>query len=83
MIKWKRHTRAVDVPEDYVEQMQSEKRIINNNGKVVWEVVDRKANHFWDCEVMGLLPALAWRLTGKLGDTTEAANEAGSEAPTA
>jgi len=32
---------------------------------------------------MGLLPALAWRLTGKLGDTTEAANEAGSEAPTA
>ena len=83
MIKWKRHTRAADVPEDYVEQMQSEKRIINNNGKVVWEVVDRKANHFWDCEVMGLLPALAWRLTGKLGDTTEAANEAGSEAPTA
>jgi len=83
MIKWKRHTRAMDTPEEYAAQMQSERRVITDNGKVIWEAIERNKNHFWDCEVIGMLPALAWRLTGKLGDTTEAANEAGSEAPTA
>ena len=53
--------------------MQSEKRIITPGGRPIWEPVTQgKANHFWDCEVIGMLPALAWRLTGRAEQMVEA-----------
>ena len=48
--------------------MKSEKRTIATNGKPFWEQIGSKDNHFWDCEVICILPALAWRLTGKPDD---------------
>ena len=60
-----RHHRPKDAPEAYTEQMQSEKRTISQSGKPIWEQIGDMDNHFWDCEVLCILPALAWRLTGK------------------
>jgi hypothetical protein len=65
MIKKSRLTRAADVPEEYIVQMQSERRTVSSSGKPIWEQIGSRGNHFWDCEVIGMLPALAWRLTGK------------------
>lgn len=67
LIRKGRHTYPEDVPEEYIKQMQSEKREVNG-GKPVWEQIDRRANHFWDCEVIITLPAMAWRLIGKATD---------------
>jgi hypothetical protein len=62
LIRQGKHTRADDAPEAYLQQMQSEKRTITNNGKPIWEQIASRDNHFWDCEVMQMLPALGWRL---------------------
>jgi len=65
LIRKGKHTRASDVPEEYVVQMQSERRTLSSGGKPIWEQINDRANHFWDCEVIGVLPAMAWRLTGR------------------
>jgi hypothetical protein len=87
LIRRGRHTRPVDVPDEYVQQMQSERRTVLGNGKAIWERAAvhqsknrsdlglvRKQNHFWDCEVIGLVPALGWKLTGAvlIDDAVEA-----------
>jgi hypothetical protein len=77
LIRRGRHTRPVDVPDEYIQQMQSERRVVSANGRAVWEPVAvhksknrsdlglvKNQNHFWDCEVIGLVPALGWKLTG-------------------
>lgn len=68
LIKRGKHMIPKDVSDDYREQMKSEKRTIATNGKPFWEQIGSKDNHFWDCEVICILPALAWRLTGKPDD---------------
>lgn len=65
LIRRGKHARADDVPEEYLAQMQAERRTIGQGGKPLWEQIGSRANHFWDCEVMGLIPALGWKLTGK------------------
>jgi hypothetical protein len=62
------------MPDEYVAQMQSEKRTVGQGGKPLWEVISDRPNHFWDCEVMGLVPALGWKLTGRgeIGENPEA-----------
>jgi hypothetical protein len=45
--------------------MQSERRTVAAGGKPIWEQIDSRANHLWDCEVILMLPAMAWKLTGK------------------
>ena len=66
LIRKGRHTKADDAPSEYVSQMQSEKRIITPGGRPLWEpIAQGRANHFWDCEVINLLPAIAWKLTGR------------------
>jgi len=65
LIRLGRHTKADDAPSEYLAQMVSEKRVITPGGRPLWEQIADRANHFWDCEVIGMLPALAWRLTGK------------------
>jgi len=65
LIRRGKHTRPVDVPEEYTAQMISERRTVSNSGKPIWEQIADRANHFWDCEVICMLPAIAWRLTGK------------------
>jgi hypothetical protein len=68
LIKRGKHMIPRDVSEEYKEQMKSEKRTISTNGKPLWEQIAQRDNHFWDCEVICILPALAWRLTGKVDD---------------
>ena len=75
-----RHTRPDDVPEEYLAQMQAEKRTISAGGKPIWEQIGGRANHFWDCEVMGLIPALGWKLTGK-ATIAESSDEPQGETP--
>ena len=87
LIRRGRHTRPVDVPDEYIQQMQSERRTVLGNGKAIWERAAvhqsknrsdlglvRKQNHFWDCEVIGLIPALGWKITGAvlIDDAVEA-----------
>ena len=74
-----RHTRPDDVPEEYLAQMQAEKRTVGAGGKPIWEQIGGRANHFWDCEVMGLIPALGWKLTGK-APIAESADEPQADA---
>jgi hypothetical protein len=68
LIKRGKHMIPKDVSDEYRDQMKSEKRTIATNGKPFWEQIGSKDNHFWDCEVICILPALAWRLTGKPDD---------------
>jgi hypothetical protein len=80
LIRKGRHTRAADVPDDYLAQMQSEKRNVHN-GKPIWEpIAEGRANHLFDCEVIGILPALAWRLVGSASSLVE--GEEATEKPT-
>ena len=65
LIRRGRHTRPDDVLDEYLKQMQSERRTVAAGGKPVWEQIDSRANHLWDCEVILMLPAMAWKLTGK------------------
>lgn len=74
-----RHTRPSDAPLEYIQQMQSEHRTISASGKPIWEQIADRANHFWDCEVIGMLPALAWRLTGRTEANEETTEEVKSE----
>ena len=67
LIKRGKHMIPKDVSDEYKDQMKSEKRTIGTNGKPFWEAI-AKDNHFWDCEVILTLPALAWKLTGRVDD---------------
>jgi hypothetical protein len=74
LIKRGRHMIPKDVSDEYKDQMKSEKRTVGTNGKPFWESI-AKDNHFWDCEVILILPALAWKLTGRAEDVLEAKTE--------
>ena len=74
LIKRGKHMIPKDVSDEYKEQMKSEKRTIGTNGKPFWDPI-AKDNHFWDCEVICILPALAWRLTGRAEEAVESKPE--------
>lgn len=59
------HTYAEDVGDEYRRQMQSEHRTRNQNGQAIWVNIGERANHLWDCEVMGMVPAFMARLIGR------------------
>lgn len=80
LIRKGKHTRAEDVPEEYLAQMQSEKRTVSAGGKPIWEQIADRANHFWDCETIGMLPAIAWKLTGR-ADQMVSGDEPTKESP--
>ena len=62
LIRQGSHTRADNVPDEYLQQMTAERRTVSQNGRAIWEQIASRDNHFWDCEVMQMLPALGWRL---------------------
>lgn len=70
LIRKGKHTKADDAPAEYIAQMTAERRVISSGGKPLWEQIADRANHFFDCEVICLLPALAWKLTGKIEHLT-------------
>lgn len=59
------HQFPLDAGEDYSKQMTSERRIIANNGQPLWRPPAKRPNHLWDCEVLLMLPALAFGLAGE------------------
>ena len=61
-----KHTCPADAGGDYFEQMESEARVLNPNGKPEWKRIGKRDNHFWDCEVMQLIPANAFALLGSI-----------------
>jgi hypothetical protein len=44
--------------------MESEARVMGNNGKPEWRRIGKRANHLWDCEVMQLVSAAAFGFLG-------------------
>lgn len=71
LIRRGKHHIPKDIAQEYKDQMRSERRVIGTNGKPFWEQVGRMDNHFWDCETILMLPAIAWKLTGKPDDIIE------------
>jgi phage terminase large subunit GpA-like protein len=60
--KLQKHTIPPDVGKEYLVQMESEVRVLNENGKPEWRRIGKRNNHLWDCEVMQLVPAMAFGL---------------------
>jgi hypothetical protein len=59
------HTYAQDAGDEYRKMMQSEHRTRTEAGKPIWVQIGDRPNHIWDCETIGILPALMARLVGK------------------
>jgi phage terminase large subunit GpA-like protein len=59
-----KHTVPANVGQDYIDQMESEVRIMTTTGKPEWRRIGKRHNHLWDCEVMQLVPAAAFGLMG-------------------
>lgn len=59
------HSYAVDATEEYEKQMNSEARQKTASGKPEWRLIGTRANHLWDCEVLGLIPATLLKLIGR------------------
>jgi phage terminase large subunit GpA-like protein len=59
------HTYPEDAGDEYRKQMQSEHRTRTETGKAIWVQVGERANHYWDCEVGGVLFALMAKLLGR------------------
>lgn len=55
-------TAPADCGQDYLDQMESEIRKKNLDGKPEWKRIGKRANHLFDCEVMQLVPAMAFGL---------------------
>jgi phage terminase large subunit GpA-like protein len=58
----KKHTIPNDINKEYLEQMESEVRVMNQAGKPEWKRIGKRDNHLWDCEVMQMVPAMAFGL---------------------
>jgi hypothetical protein len=71
-----KHTVPQDVGQDYLDQMESEVRVMANTGKPEWRRIGKRANHLFDCEVMQLVPTLAF---GLLNVTPRAVEEPKAE----
>jgi phage terminase large subunit GpA-like protein len=59
------HTYPEDAGDEYRKQMQSEHRTRTETGRPIWVQIGERANHLWDCEVIGMLPALMAKLVGR------------------
>lgn len=59
------HTYPQDAGDEYRKQMQSEHRSRTEAGKPIWLQIGDRPNHLWDCEVIGILPALMAKLVGR------------------
>lgn len=63
--KAKMHSYPVDAGEEYERQMTSEIRTKSSAGKPEWRVVGNRANHLWDCEVIGLIAPTMLKIIGR------------------
>jgi phage terminase large subunit GpA-like protein len=53
-----------DIDEDYLAQMESERRI-KKGGKWMWERIGSRANHLFDCESMQIAAATMLKIVGR------------------
>jgi hypothetical protein len=53
-----------DVPEDYLQQMESEHRV-KDKGKWAWIQIGSRPNHYFDCEAMQTAAATMLKLIGR------------------
>lgn len=65
-----------DVPEFYLQQMESEQRIRKNN-KWIWEQIGNRPNHLFDCEVIQVVAAVMLKMVGR--ESVEACKSAAME----
>lgn len=60
------HEIPINVNQDYLDQMESERRIIDEkSGKPIWAQIGRRPNHYWDCEAMQVVFATMLKVVGK------------------
>ena len=74
-----KHTIPDDAGADYLKQMDSELRVMGDKGKPEWRRIGKRDNHLWDCEVMQLVPAMAFNLLGQVVRPTTGQEEAPPE----
>lgn len=53
-----------DVPQDYLDMLDSERRVFER-GKWVWKQIQNRPNHFFDCEAMQVCAATMLKLVGR------------------
>jgi phage terminase large subunit GpA-like protein len=53
-----------DIDEDYLAQMESERRV-KKGDKWVWEQIGSRPNHYWDCESMQIAAATMLKIVGR------------------
>lgn len=60
------HTYPIDAGDDYEKQMSSEIRTRSSSTKrPEWRILGSRANHYWDCEVMGMIIPTLLRIIGR------------------
>jgi hypothetical protein len=53
-----------DAPEEYLKQMDSERRV-KKGSQWTWEQIGKRPNHYWDCESMSVAAAVMLKIVGK------------------
>jgi phage terminase large subunit GpA-like protein len=53
-----------DAGEEYLAQMESERRV-RRNGKWIWEQIGARPNHYFDCEAMQAAAATMLKIVGR------------------
>jgi hypothetical protein len=53
-----------DIDEDYLAQMESERRV-RRNGRWMWEQIGYRGNHYFDCEAMQMAAATMLKIIGR------------------
>jgi phage terminase large subunit GpA-like protein len=53
-----------DIDEDYLAQMESERRV-RRNGRWMWEQIGSRGNHYFDCEAMQMAAATMLKIIGR------------------
>jgi phage terminase large subunit GpA-like protein len=74
-----KHMCPHDCGQDYMDQMESEARVMGNNGKPEWRRIGKRANHLWDCEVMQLIASAAFGFLGAPKPVEETHTESSEE----
>lgn len=68
------------VPEEYLRQMESERRV-KRGAKWIWEPIGKRHNHAWDLETMQIVAACMVKVLGSESLTAEPAPDPGAEEP--
>lgn len=60
------HELPLNVTQDYLDQMESERRMVDEKtGQEIWRQIGKRPNHYWDCEAEQVVFATMLKVVGK------------------